>query len=230
MFTIFSKHQKPEMRRLIHSLVLPVVLLLLMFSVHLLTTLENWDLRFLGVKPLKVEGMPGIVLSPFIHSGWQHLFNNAISFFILSVTLFFFYREIAYKVFLTIYLLAGAWLWFGGRDAWHIGASGLVYGLTAFLFISGVIRRHVPLLAVSLFVAFLYGSLVWGMFPLAEYMPHSWEGHLWGFLAGIAAAFVFRKEGPQKPAPPVDEPEDEHEHPYWHPTLDENDPISRYGP
>lgn len=223
MLRFVGSHQKPEKRRFIHSLVLPVLMLMVMFSVRLLAHLEDWNLAFLGVKPLAIEGLPGILLSPFIHSGWQHFFNNAVSFMILAVTLFYFYRQIAYRVFAVIYILAGVWLWFGGRDAWHIGASGLVYGLTAFLLLSGIIRRHIPLMAVALFVTFLYGSLVWGMFPLADNMPHSWEGHLWGFLAGLVAAMVYRKEGPQKPPPPfADEEEEEGDGPaFWEVTPKE---------
>ncbi len=210
MFKLFGDHQKPELRHLMHSIFLPVVILLLMFSIHLISELENLDLHFLGIKPLSLKSLLGILFSPFIHSDWNHLFNNSVSFFLLSVSLFYFYREIAYKVFIVIYLLAGAWLWFGGREGWHIGASGVIYGLMSFLFISGLIRRHIPLMAVTLFVVFIYGNMVWGMFPLARFMQHSWEGHLWGFLAGITAAVIFRNEGPQKPPSPFeDEDEDE---------------------
>ncbi|TCO09215.1 rhomboid family intramembrane serine protease [Natronoflexus pectinivorans] len=228
MFKIVGNHQKPEKRRFIHSLIMPVSMVLLMFSVHLISWLEKLELYYLGVYPLQLKGLTGIITAPFIHSGWQHLYNNSVSFFILGVTLFYFYRGVAYKVFVTIYLLAGAWLWFGGREAWHIGASGLVYGLMSFLFISGVIRRHIPLMAVTLFVIFLYGSLVWGMFPLAEYMPHSWEGHLWGFMAGITAAIVYRKEGPQKPPPPFEDEEDDDDENLPEIPPDHQNPPSRF--
>lgn len=209
MFQLINKNQTPEKRRFIHSLLFPFVSVLLMISVRLIEDLQGWDLSFLGVRPLSLEGLPGIILMPFVHSSWQHLFNNVVSYFILTVALFFFYRSIAWRVMGVIWVLAGAWLWFGGRDAWHVGASGLVYGLTAFLFISGIIRRYIPLMAVALFVVFLYGSLVWGMFPLAPNLPHSWEGHLWGFMAGLSAAIVYRKEGPQRPESPPDESDDD---------------------
>ncbi|NLX72884.1 MAG: rhomboid family intramembrane serine protease [Bacteroidales bacterium] len=208
-FKLVGSHQKPEKRRVMHSIIIPFMVVLLMFSVQLISSLEEWDISFLGVKPRSLQGLPGVLLSPFIHAGWQHFFNNAVSFSVLAVTLFYFYREIAYRVFGVIYLMAGLWLWVGGRDAWHIGASGLVYGLASFLFVSGVIRKHIPLMAVSLFVVFLYGSLVWGMFPLAYNMPHSWEGHFWGFIAGVVAAIVYRKDGPQKPPPPFDDEDEE---------------------
>src|SRR5690554_7504278 len=80
-------HQKPEKRRLMHSLFVPVTLVVLMFLVHLLSWLEDWDLVFLGVKPLSLEGLPGILLSPFIHGSWEHLGNNISSLFVLGVAL-----------------------------------------------------------------------------------------------------------------------------------------------
>ncbi|MDG5799992.1 rhomboid family intramembrane serine protease [Marinilabiliaceae bacterium ANBcel2] len=196
---IFSRDQSPAKKAFIHSLIFPCFFAFLMFSVRLIEHLEEVNLYFLGVKPLKIEGIPGIFLSPFIHSSWGHFYNNVLSFIILGVTLFYFYRKISYKVFFTIYILAGTWLWFGGRDSWHVGASGLVYGMIGFLLISGIVRKHIQLIAVTLFVVFLYGNFIWGMMPLAKELPHSWEGHLWGFLAGFTAAIVFRHEGPQKP-------------------------------
>ena len=72
-------------------------------------------------------------------------------------------------------------------------------------------------------MVFLYGSLVWGMFPLAENLPHSWEGHLWGFLAGLVAAVIYRNQGPQKPEPPKEEEfleeEEDEEGAYWNTTT-----------
>jgi len=221
MFRFVGNHQKHEKRRLIHSLVFPTWVLTIMFSSQVVMDSMQWDLYFLGVKPLTLEGLPGILLAPFVHSGWQHFFNNSFPFLVLAVTLFYFYRDVAYRAFITIYILAGAWLWFGGREAWHIGASHIVYGLAAFLFVSGLIRRHVPLIAISLAVSFIYGNLIWGMIPLATYVPYSWEGHLWGFVAGITAAWVYRHEGPLKPQPAPDEQDDDDpDNQYW---LDNQD-------
>lgn len=110
-----------------------------------------------------------------------------------------------------IYFMSGILLWCGGREAWHVGASGLVYGLASFLFISGVIRKHIPLMAVSLIVVFLYGGLFWGMLPLAYDMDLSWEGHLWGFITGFINALMFRHEGPQRPPEPFEDDEETEE-------------------
>jgi membrane associated rhomboid family serine protease len=79
----------------------------------------------------------------------------------------------------------------------HIGASGVIYGLAAFLFLSGIISHNISLLTISLIVAFLYGGLLWGIFPLKPEI--SWESHLWGALSGLALAVLFRKSAPTKP-------------------------------
>ena len=103
--------------------------------------------------------------------------------------------------------MTGFWVWCGAREAWHIGASGIVYGLAAFLIISGTLRRIPDLAAVSLIVIFLYGSMIWGIFP---FIPDvSWESHLSGGIAGLILSFVFRKDGPQPKL--YDLPDDEDE-------------------
>jgi membrane associated rhomboid family serine protease len=205
-----------EKRHLFHSLVFPLFFLFLMFSVRLIESveLENW--YWLGIRPLSLEGMLGIITMPFVHAGWSHFLNNAPSFLILAVCLFYFYRPIGYKVFFTIYLLSGIWLWILARDSWHVGASGLIYGLASFLFTSGIQRRHIPLMAISLLVVFQYGSMVWGIFPTHQFDTYSWEGHYWGTLAGLVAAFLYKNEGPQRPKPIWEEPEEpDGENPYW---------------
>jgi membrane associated rhomboid family serine protease len=200
---------KTERKKILYSTVFPLFLLLLMFSVHLVQELENVHWFFLGVKPLSLQGLPGIITAPFIHADWGHLGANAGPFLILTSVLFYVYRDIALKVFIWIYILAGIWLWFGARDAWHVGASGLVYGMAAFLFVSGIIRNYVPLIALSMLVVFLYGGLFWGLFPVEWLVEYSWEAHLWGALAGLFVAVVFRKEGPQKPPSPLLEEEED---------------------
>lgn len=116
---------------------------------------------------------------------------------ILGWALFYFYRPVAIKTLFWIYIMSGFWLWISGRPSFHIGASGIIYGLTAFLFFSGFFRREKKVSALSLLVIFLYGSMWWGIFPVKEGV--SWEGHLWGALAGLILAIIFRKQGPQKP-------------------------------
>jgi len=169
-----------------------------MWLVKIIEVLFETDFSGFGIYPLTLSGLPGIVFSPFIHEDFNHLFNNTLPLFFLSVALFYFYSEVALKVFLWTFFLTGILVWFGGRQAWHIGASGLVYGLASFLFFSGIIRRYYRLVALSLLVVFLYGQMVWGIFP-GVYKNVSWESHMLGFFSGIVLAIIFRKQGPQTP-------------------------------
>ena len=149
-----------------------------------------------GVLPRSLEGALAIITSPFIHGDWKHVFNNSVPLLVLGTSLRYFYKDISKEVFLWSWLMSGLWLWSIGRPSFHIGASGIVYALASFLFFSGLIRKHTSLMAVSLVVVFLYGSMVWGVFPIKEHI--SWEGHLSGGLAGIILAWWFRSEGPPK--------------------------------
>ena len=148
----------------------------------------------LGVFPRTLEGLLGIITAPFIHGDWKHLFNNTLPLIVLGTSLRFFYKEISKEVFFWSWLMSGLWLWSIGRPSFHIGASGLVYALASFLFFSGLIRKHTRLMAVSLVVVFLYGSLIWGIFPIKSHI--SWEGHLSGGIAGVLLAWWFREQGP----------------------------------
>ncbi|NNC70204.1 MAG: rhomboid family intramembrane serine protease [Flavobacteriaceae bacterium] len=149
-----------------------------------------------GVYPRTLKGSKGILFSPFIHSGIKHLFNNSIPLFILLLSLFYFYRKIAVKILLFGGFLTGLLTWIIARDAYHIGASGIVYLLFSFVLFSGIIRKYNRLIAVSLIVIFLYGSMIWYILPIKDGI--SWEGHLSGFLVGMLFAFIYKKHGPKK--------------------------------
>ncbi|GAA0747369.1 rhomboid family intramembrane serine protease [Gaetbulibacter jejuensis] len=149
------------------------------------------SIKSLGVYPLTLKGLKGIVLSPFIHSDIEHLYNNSIPLFLLSMALFYFYRKISWKVILYGILLSGLITWCIGRPANHIGASGLIYVLVSFIFFKGVFARHFRLVALSLLIIFLYGSMIWYVFPVEKGI--SWEGHLAGLITGFVFALIFRK-------------------------------------
>ena len=185
-------------KKLFLSMIIPGIFVFFMWLIKIVEILFETDLSHFGIYPLSVQGLPGILFSPFIHADFQHLFSNSLPFFFLSIALFYFYSELALKVFAWNYLITGLLVWAGGREAWHIGASGLVYGLAAFLFFSGIIRRYFRLIALSLLIVFLYGSMVWGLFP-GVYKNVSWESHMLGFFSGVFLAIWFRNEGPQKP-------------------------------
>lgn len=180
-----------EKRIFFHSLILPSTFIFVFFIVEITELALGISLVKHGVFPLEVKGLQGILFSPFIHSDFNHLISNAIPFFILMAALIYFYRRISYRIFILLYLIAGASLWIFGRPAWHIGASGVVYALAAFHLVSGIIRSDVRLLTLSIVVVFLYGGLIWGLFPIDPTV--SWEGHLWGAISGIILAIYYRK-------------------------------------
>lgn len=163
--------------------------------------LFSYPFHRLGILPQTFEGLKGIFLMPFIHDKYDlfHLINNSIAFLLLSTLLIYAYRGLALLVLLISWLLGGflLWLFAEKHGAFHIGLSSLIYALISFLFFSGIFRRYLPLQAIALLVVFLYGSTLWGIFPIEPKI--SWEGHLSGFLSGIVLAFAFRNRPPQRP-------------------------------
>jgi len=202
-----------EKKRILYALFFPVLFIVILWFVWTLEKVEGASWVRWGIFPREIHGLWGIFTSPFIHAGAKHLFSNTVPLLILGWCLVYFYRDLGGVVFPILWLLSGFFTWILGRDSWHIGASGLTYSLTFFLFFSGIFRRYIPLMAVSLIVVFLYGSAVWSMFPIAEYVDPtiSWEGHLSGGISGLLCALIFRKEGPQKPPEPEEEEEEESE-------------------
>lgn len=174
-----------------HSLTFAFFFVAAFWIVRILETIFGFELYQWGILPRHIRGLWGILFSPFIHANYNHLISNTVPFFILLFALVYFYRRISYLIFFLIYFLSGLCVWLGGRESWHIGASGVVYGLAAFHFVSGIIRNDLRLLIISVVVVFLYGGMVWGILPLKPEV--SWESHLWGAASGVLLAFYFRR-------------------------------------
>ena len=184
-----------DKRLLVASTIIPLILVALMWLVKIIETVFHLDFSFLGVKPVSPEGIPGIILFHFIHGDWEHLFANTFPMLVLGTSLYYFYRPLANKILLILIFSVGLLTWCGARGGVHIGASGLVYGLTFLLMLSGFIRRNKRLIIISLMVVFLYGSLVWGLYPKYAIENNiSWEGHLSGFVMGIVLAIFYKNE------------------------------------
>ncbi|MCE2497037.1 MAG: rhomboid family intramembrane serine protease [Flavobacteriales bacterium] len=150
-----------------------------------------------GLFPRTLEGLVGVITMPFLHADMVHLINNSVPLIVLGSVLRYFYKSLFWLVVFTSWLITGLITWGIAREAYHIGASGLVYALASFLFFSGAFRKHRPLMAVSFFVVFVYGSMVWGVLPIEPTV--SWEGHLSGAIAGLFTAVAYRHIGPQAP-------------------------------
>ncbi|KAA6334191.1 hypothetical protein EZS27_017467 [termite gut metagenome] len=198
-----------ELQRIFVAMIIPLLLIFLMYMMKVLEIGMDWSFLYLGVYPLTKKGVFGIFAHPLVHSSFRHLFANTLPFLFLSWCLFYFYRDIASFIFFVIWIGCGIITFLIGKAGWHIGASGIIYGLAFFLFFSGIIRKHIPLIAISLLVTFVYGGLVWNMFPFFVKPSISWEGHLSGAIAGIVCAYAFKSYGPQKPEIVDDEEEED---------------------
>jgi membrane associated rhomboid family serine protease len=172
---------------------IPILYVVGIWFVYWVEIYFNINFNEYGVLPRDLIGLRGVVFTHFIHSDAKHLFNNSIPLFVLLLGIFYFYRDIAYKVLLVGGLLSGLLTWFIARDSYHIGASGIVYLLFSFIFFSGIIRKHYRLVALSFMVIFLYGSMIWYVLPIKDGM--SWEGHLSGLLIGLFFAVFYRNKG-----------------------------------
>ncbi len=179
--------------KLFFSLFYPSVFIITLWVVKLFEVIEHINLSWYGLYPRTVAGLMGVFTSPLLHADFPHLISNTLPLLILGPIVFYFYRSIAFSVFFWVYLMTGIWVWAAGRDVYHIGASGIVYGFITFLFFSGIFRKDTRLLSLSLFVTFLYGGTVWGILPFKNGI--SWESHMLGSLAGLITAYNFRKEG-----------------------------------
>lgn len=201
-------------KQILNSVFYPLLFLFIAWLVFIIERLNEFNFSAYGILPRKLSGVIGILTSVFIHGDIQHISSNTLPILVLGMMLFYFYKKIAKATFVWIWLVSGIWLWIGGRSSevnliYHIGASTLIYGLATFLFFSGVFRKHLRLMVVSALVVFLYGSIMWGIFPLKSEI--SWEGHLFGALAGVLVAYNYRNEGPQRQVYYWGEEEEENE-------------------
>jgi membrane associated rhomboid family serine protease len=195
------KQHKHDFGSGIESIGVAMILLLVMWLFYFLDSYLAYDFTGLGLVPKVFSGLKGIVFMPLVHSpiDIHHIINNSAPAFFLTATLFYFYRSIAYKVLILGWILTGSFLWLFAQSSTgnHIGMSGVIYFLAAFLFTSGVLRKYFQLQVISLVVVFIYGSMIWGIFPLKEEV--SWEGHLCGLFAGVMLAFAYKEKGPKRP-------------------------------
>jgi membrane associated rhomboid family serine protease len=173
------------------SFVIPFRLVFIMWATYFLGSMVNFDLAVLGIYPRTFLGMTGILFAPMIHGNLVHLISNTIPLLFLGTVLFMFYDRIARKVFFQCYFYTNILVWIFARASFHIGASGLVYGLAAFLIFFGMFKKDFRSLFISIIILILYGSLIYGVLPVREGV--SWESHLMGAIIGIATASQMSK-------------------------------------
>ncbi len=142
-----------------------------------------------GLRPRDAQGLLGILTAPLLHGGVEHLFSNSLPLIVSLTTVFYLYPNSSLRALPMIWLGSGLLAWLIGRPSLHIGASGFIYGVLAFVFVSGMLRRDMRSIAVSMLVWFLYGSMVWGILPIRPKM--SWELHLSGAILGVVMALLY---------------------------------------
>ncbi len=181
-----------EKKKFLSSIKFPFLFLFFIISVEIIGYLFDFNFIQLGILPRKVFGLVGIFTAPIIHSSLEHLYSNAIPLFVLGTSIFYFYPTSSKQVVVIIYLLTNILVWIFARESYHIGASGIVYGLFSFLFFSGVFKKDKRAITLSVLTIFIYGGMAYGIFPTKEGI--SWESHLFGFITGIFTAYIFRKK------------------------------------
>jgi len=178
----------PERNDFFGSSVVPFRLVFLMWLVFSVEFFYNIDLGFLGIKPRTLIGLIGIITAPLVHGSLTHLISNTIPLLILGSILFFFYGKIGGIVFFRCYIITNILVWlFSPRVSYHIGASGLIYGLSAFLICFGLLRKDFVSLLISIGILITYGGIFYGVLPTNSQI--SWESHLAGAVVGTITAF-----------------------------------------
>ena len=178
-------------RTIIGSSITPFRLVFLMWLTFALDFLYGFDLKFLGIYPRETEGLMGILFAPILHGNVQHLVSNTVPVIFLGGALFFYYSRVAKSVFVACYFGTNLLVWLLARPSYHIGASGLVYGLASFLIFLGLFRRDFVSLLIAAVVLFIYGSIFYGILPTGGNV--SWESHLFGAIMGAIMASYYKK-------------------------------------
>jgi len=172
------------------SVIVPSRMVFFMWLIFVFEMKTGINLSVFGILPRESLGLLGILFSPLLHGSLLHLVSNTVPLLFLGVTLYYFYGNIAKKVFLASYFVTGGLVWLFARTSFHIGASGLIYGMASFLFFSGIVRTEFRSLLISIAVLVTYGGLVWGVLPSIPGI--SWESHLFGALVGGVTAYLYR--------------------------------------
>ena len=174
------------------SIVPPLRLTFLMWAVFVIGYYGNFELRIFGVLPRTLSGLVGILTMPLVHGGFSHIVSNTLPLIILGSALYLFYDRIAPRVFLMCYFATGVLVWIFARDAYHVGASGLIYGIAGFLISIGFFRKDIKSIIISIITIVTYGGMVYGLLPLDSGV--SFESHLLGALVGLLAAYIYKNK------------------------------------
>lgn len=179
-------------KHFMESLIFPFAAVCVIWLVFAWEILSGTDPGLYGIMSRRLWGLRGIVTGPLVHGSWAHLISNTVPLFVLTFLTFYFYKKVALQAFWMIYFLTDAAVWLFARPVSHIGASGVIYGLVAFIFWNGIFRRSLRSIVLAGIVMLLYSGMFVGILPDQEGI--SWESHLLGSLIGIFVAYIFKAE------------------------------------
>ncbi|MDB6150949.1 MAG: putative rane protein [Chthoniobacter sp.] len=185
----------PSLARAIKDHVLLLFSLLgIMWAIEIVDLLPFFQSDYYGIHPRSMSGLPGIVLAPFLHAGFRHLIVNSLPFVVLGGIVLLGGPRVFWRVTAFVTLVGGLGVWlFAGSWSNHIGASGLIFGYLGFILARGCFERSLPWMLIGCAILVGYGGLLLGVLPLNAGV--SWQGHLFGLLAGIAAARLMFPRG-----------------------------------
>jgi membrane associated rhomboid family serine protease len=193
--------------RLKRSFTIVTCCVAILWLIKIIETLYSVSFVEYGVYPGTLSGLAGILWAPLIHSSYSHLFANTAPLLVLGTSLLYGYPKSARIVIPAIYFGSGLGVWLFARHAYHIGASGLAFGFMFFVFTVGALRWDRRAIALSMVVFFLYGGMIWGIFPTDPDI--SYESHFFGALIGIILAVILRNLDPRAPEKQYNWDEDE---------------------
>jgi membrane associated rhomboid family serine protease len=179
-----------KLSEIFYQLRFPVLLIVILWLTEFYETFSGHDLYRWGIYPREWDSLIGVITAPLIHSDFEHLISNTVPLFTLTSVMIFFYRKVALPSYIVIQIFTGLAVWIFARPSYHIGASGVVYGLVSFVFWSGVFRRNIKSIVLALIIVVMYSGYFYGILPNKEGV--SWESHLFGGIVGIFAAFLFK--------------------------------------
>ena len=177
-----------------HAFRLVMTFVVLLWIIKTVESILHLHLAQYGVYPLQPDALTGILSGPLIHGSWSHLFANTLPVIILGTALLYGYPRSAIPVLAAVWLGSGLGVWLFAREAYHIGASGLTFGVMFFLFVIGILRWDKRAIALSMVIFFLYGSMIWGIFPSEPGV--SYESHFFGAVIGTLFAFLLKNRDP----------------------------------
>lgn len=143
-----------------------------------------------SILPRVLTSLPFIFTSPFLHADVNHFLSNIFTLAVFAFLVMQFGRKQFIHVTFFVIITTGLLVWLFGRQAYHLGASGIIYGYFGFLILAGWFSRQIKYMLISVAVAFFYGTMVWGVLPSTPFV--SWESHLFGFISGLVIAWIIK--------------------------------------